>query len=116
MDEIALVMAAYPTSFQRTRTTNLGTFHMIQERRSNMASRSMGVYGNTSKHHYFNDKCTNTSLVPLTSPFMNMILHVTEQVQDSSGQVLIGLIKMAFRILVVREVNVSLLSTTLPLY
>ncbi len=39
MDEIALVMAAYPTSFQRTRTTNLGTFHMIQERQSNMAAR-----------------------------------------------------------------------------
>ncbi len=31
MDEIALVMAAYPSSFQRTRTTNLGTFHMIKE-------------------------------------------------------------------------------------
>jgi hypothetical protein len=57
------------------------------------------VCGNTSKHHYFNDNCTNNSLVPLTSPFMNMILYVTEQVQDSSGQVLIGLIKMAFRTL-----------------
>jgi hypothetical protein len=45
-----------------------------------MASRSMGMCGNMSEHHYFNDKCTNTSLVPLTSPFMNMILHVTEQV------------------------------------
>jgi hypothetical protein len=43
MDEIALIMAACPNFFQRTRTTNLGTFHMIQERQSNMASRSMGV-------------------------------------------------------------------------
>jgi hypothetical protein len=89
MDEIALVMAAHATSFQRTRTTNLDTFHMIQERQSNMASRSMGVCGNASEHHYFNDECTNNSLVPLTSPSMNMIFHVTEQVQDSSGQVLI---------------------------
>jgi hypothetical protein len=98
MDEIGLLMAAYPTSFERTPITNLGTFQMIQERQSNMASRSMGVCGNTSKHHYFNDKCTNTSLVPLTSPFMNMILYVTEQ-QDSSGQVLLGLIKTAFKTL-----------------
>ena len=43
MDDVALVMAAYPTTFQRSITKNLGTFHMIQERQSNMASRSMGV-------------------------------------------------------------------------
>jgi hypothetical protein len=99
MDEIALVMAAYPTSFERKQTSNLGTFHMIQERHSSMASRSMGVCGKTSEHHYFNERCTNTSLVPLTSQFMNMINYVTRQVQDSSGQVLIGLIKMAFKTL-----------------
>ena len=97
MDDVALVMAAYPTTFQRSITKNLGTFHMIQERQSNMASRSMGVCGKTSEHHYFNDNSTNTSLVPLTSPLMNALLYVTEQVQDSSGQVLIGVIKMAFR-------------------
>jgi hypothetical protein len=79
MDEIALVMAAYPTSFERKQTSNLGTFHMIQERQSNMASRSMGKCGNTSEHHYFNERCTNTSLVPLTSPFMNMINYLTRQ-------------------------------------
>ncbi len=64
-----------------------------------MASRSMDMCGNTSEHYYFNEKCTNTSLVPLTSPFINMINYLTRQVQDSSGQVMISLIKMAFKTL-----------------
>jgi len=86
-------MAAYPTSFHRYRTSNQGTFHMVQERQSNMASRSMGVASDRRHHHYFNDISTNTSLVPLTTPFMNMLNRVTTQVQDTSGQVMIGLIK-----------------------
>jgi hypothetical protein len=96
-NEIALVMSAYPSSFERNRTSNQGTFHMTQERQSNMASRSMGVCGEQYKHHYFNDTTTNTSLVPFTSPLMNVMNYVTRQVQDSSGQVLIGLIKKSYK-------------------
>jgi len=95
--EIALVMSAYPTSFERQLTSNQGTFHMTQERQSNMASRSMGVCGKQSEHHYFNDTNTNTCLVPFTSSLMNMLNYVTRTVQDSSGQVLIGLIKKAYK-------------------
>jgi hypothetical protein len=98
-EEIALVMSAYPTSFERSRTSNQGTFHMTQERQSNMASRNMGVCGNSLSHHYYNDTRTNTCLVPFTSPLMNMLNFATIQVQDSSGQVLIGLIKMAYKTL-----------------
>jgi hypothetical protein len=97
MNEIAMVMASYPKSFQRQRTNNTGIFHMIQERQSNMPSQSMGACGNRTKHHYYNESSTNTSLVPLSSPFMNMLNYTTRQVQQTLGQVLIGLIQNAFR-------------------
>jgi hypothetical protein len=97
MNEMAMVMASYPKSFQRYRTDNTGTFYMIQERQSNMSSQSMGVCGNRTKHHYYNESSTNTSLVPLTSSFMNMLNYITRQVQQTSGQVIIGLIQNAFR-------------------
>ncbi len=77
MNEMAMVIASYPKSFQRHRTDNAGTFHMIQERQSNMSSQSMGVCGNRTKHHYYNKSSTNTSLVPLTSSFMNMLNYTT---------------------------------------
>jgi hypothetical protein len=96
-EEIALVMASYPTSCSRYRTHNLGCFQMIQEHQSNMPSRSMGMSGNQTKHHYYNETFTNTSLVLLTSSFMNKLFHVTRQVQDSSGQILFGLVKSAFK-------------------
>jgi hypothetical protein len=82
MNEIAMVMAFYPKSFQRHRTNNTGTFHMIQERQSNMPSQSMGACGNRTKHHYYNESSTNTSLVPLSSPFMNMLNYTTQQVRN----------------------------------
>jgi hypothetical protein len=95
--KIALVMSAYPSSFERNCTSNQITFHMTQERQSNMASRIMGVCGKQYKHHYFNDTNTNTCLVPFTSPLMNVLNYVTRQVQDSSGQILIGLIKKSYK-------------------
>jgi len=97
MNEMAMVMASYRKSFQRHRTNNTGTFHMIQERQSNVSSQSMGACGDRTKHHYYNESSTNTSLVPLMSPFMNMLNYTTRQVQQTSGQVLIGLIQNSFR-------------------
>ncbi len=93
MNEMAVVMASYPKSFQRHRTDNTRTFHMIQERQSNMSSQSMEVCGNRTKHHYYNESSTNTFLVPLTSSFMNMLNYTTREVQQTSGQVIIGLIR-----------------------
>ena len=96
MEEIGLVMSAYHSSFERKITGNQGIFHMTKERQSNMASRNMGVCGNTSHNHYYNDTTTNTLLVPFTSPLTSVMNAVTTQAQDSSGQVIIGLIKKAF--------------------
>jgi hypothetical protein len=62
-----------------------------------MPSRCMGLSGNQMKHHYYNETSTNTSLLPLTSPIMNMLFHVSRQVQDSSGQILIGLVKSVLK-------------------
>jgi len=85
MNQIAMVMASYPKSFQRHRTNNTGTFHMTQERQSNMSSQSMGACGNRKKHYYYNESSINTSLVPLSSPFMIMLNYTTQQVQQTSG-------------------------------
>jgi hypothetical protein len=99
MNEMAMVIASFPKSksFQRHRTNNTGTFHMIQERQSNMSRQSMGACGDRTKHHYYNESSTNTSLVPLTSPFMSMLNYTTRQVQQTSGQVLFGIIQNSFR-------------------
>jgi hypothetical protein len=70
---------------------------MTKERQSNMASRNMGVCGNSSHNHYYNNTNTNTLLVPFTSSLTNVMNAVTTQAQDSSGQVVIGLIKMAYK-------------------
>ena len=91
MEEIGLVMAAYHT------TGNQGIFHMTKERQSNMASRNMGVCKNSSLNHYYNNTTTNTLLVPFTSPLTSVMNAVTTQAQDSSGQVVIGLIRKAFK-------------------
>ena len=95
MNEVSLVMAAYPKSFSRYRTSNQGTFHMVKMRQSSMSSRSMGVVSNSVEHDYYNELSTNTSLVPLTSSLMNALGRLNEQAQDASGQILIGLIKKA---------------------
>jgi hypothetical protein len=97
IDEVALVMAAYHTSFKRFCTHNQGSFHMLQERQSNISSRSMGVAGDRRHHHYFNDAIMNATLVPLTTPMINMLNRVTTQVQNTSGQVVIGLVKEAMK-------------------
>ena len=52
-DDVALVMAAYHTSFKRFCTHNQGSFHMLQERQSNISSRSMGVASDRRHHHYY---------------------------------------------------------------
>ena len=96
MDEVSLIMESYPKSFDRYRTRNQGTFHMIKKRQSSMSSRSMGVVSDRTEHDYFNDCTTNTSLVPMTSALMNCLHRCSVQAQDASGQVLIGLIKRAF--------------------
>jgi len=96
MNEVSLIMAAYPNTFSRYRTKSQGTFHMIKTRQSLMSSRCMGVVSNTVEHDYYNESHTNTSLVPLTSSLMNALRRLTEQAQDSSGQICIGLIKSAF--------------------
>ena len=70
---------------------------MIQERQNDMSSQSMGVCRNRTKHHNYNKSSKNTSLVPLTSSFMNMLNYTTRQVQQTSGQIIIGLIQIAFR-------------------
>ena len=62
-----------------------------------MSSQSMGACWNRMKHHYYNERSANTSLVPLSSPFTNMLNYTTRHVQQTSGQVLIGLIQNAFR-------------------
>ncbi len=93
MNEVSLVMAAYPKSFSRYRTSNQGTFHMVKMRQSSMSSRSMGVVSNSVEHDYYNKTSTNTSLVPLTSSLMNALGRLNEQAQDTSGQILIGQIK-----------------------
>ena len=62
-----------------------------------MSSQSMGACGDRTKHHYYNESSTNTSLVPLTSPFMSMLNYTTRQVQQTSGQVIIGLIQNPLR-------------------
>jgi hypothetical protein len=96
MDEVSLIMESYPKSFDRYRTRNQGTFHMIKKRQSSMSSRSMGVVSDRTEHDYFNDCNTNTALVPMTSALMNCLHRCSVQAQDASGQVLIGLIKSAF--------------------
>ncbi|KAL3783232.1 hypothetical protein ACHAW5_005567 [Stephanodiscus triporus] len=68
----------------------------IKTRQSSMSSRCMGVVSDTVEHDYYNESHTNTSLVPLTSSLMNALHRLTEQAQDSSGQICIGLIKSAF--------------------
>ena len=50
MNEVSLVMAAYPKSFSQYRTSNQGTFHMVKMRQSSMSSRSMGVVSNSVEH------------------------------------------------------------------
>ena len=60
-----------------------------------MSSRSMDMVGDQTKHHYYNERDTNPTLVPLLSPFVNMLNHVTTQAQDTSGQEMIGLIVKA---------------------
>jgi len=95
MNEVSLVMAAYPKSLSRYCTSNQGTFHMVKIRQSSMSSRSMGVVSNSVEHDYYNESSTNTSLVPLTSSLMNALGWLNEQAQDTSGQILIGLIKKA---------------------
>ena len=62
-----------------------------------MPSQSMGACRNSTKHHYYNESSTNISLVPQSSPFMNMLNYTTQQVQQNSGQELFGLIQNAFR-------------------
>ena len=88
MEEIGIVMSAYHTSFERKITGNQGIFHMTKERQSNMASRNMGVCGNTSHNHYYNDTTTNTLLVPFTSPLtsvMNAVTTLARHVADMSA-------------------------------
>jgi hypothetical protein len=96
MDEVSLLMESYPKSFDRFRTLNQGTFHMIRKRQSCMSSRSMGIISDRTEHDYFNDCNTNTSLIPMTSSLMNSLHRCSIKAQDASGQVLIGLIKSAF--------------------
>ena len=96
-EEVALVMAAYHTSFKRFCTHNQGSFHMLQERQSNISSRSMGVASDRKHHHYFNDTNMNATLVPLTTPMINMLNRVTTQVQNTTGQVVIGIVKEAMK-------------------
>ena len=95
-DEVSLIMESYPTSFNRCRTKNQGTFQKIQKRQSYLSSLSMGVVGNRTEHKYYNDSNTNTFLIPLTSALMNSLQQVTVSAQDASSQVFIGLIKKAF--------------------
>ena len=97
MDEVSLLMESYPKSFDRYRTRNQGTFHMIRKRQSCMSNRSMGILSDRTEHDYFNDCNTNTSLIPMTSSLMNCLHQCSIKAQDSSGQVLIGLIKSAFK-------------------
>ena len=96
MNEVSLVMAAYPKSLSRYCTSNQGTFHMVKKRLSSMSSRSMGVVSNSVEHDHYNESSMNTSLVPLTSSLMTALGRLNEQAQDASGQILIGLIKKAF--------------------
>ena len=94
-EEMSLIMEAYSKSFKRHRTNNQGSFFMTGKRQSCMSSSSMGVVGDKTRHDYYNESSTNTSLVPLTSSLINSLQIVTEQSQDASGQILIGVIKKA---------------------
>ena len=76
MDEVSLIMESYPKSFDRYRTRNQGTFHMIKKRQSSMSSRSMGVVSDRTEHDYFNDYTTNTSLVPMTLALMKLFAQM----------------------------------------
>ena len=99
MDEVGLVMSSYHSSSERRITGNQGVFHMTEERQSNMASRSMGVCDDSAHHHYYNNTSTNTLMLPFTSPLAKILNVVTTQAQDSSGQVVIGLIRKSFNTL-----------------
>jgi hypothetical protein len=96
MNEVSLIMESYPKSLMRYRTKNQGTFYMIGKKQSSMSSRSMGIVSDRTEHDYFNECDTNTSLVPMTSALMSYLRQCSAQVQEVSGQVLIGLIKTAF--------------------
>ena len=96
MNEVSLIMESYPKSLMRYRTKNQGTFYMIGKRQSSMSSRSMGIGSDRTEHDYFNECDMNTSLVPMTSALMSCLRRCSAQVQEVSGQVLIGLIKTAF--------------------
>ena len=59
-----------------------------------MASRNMGVCGNSSQSHYYNES-NNNAVIPFTSPLSNVLNTITTNAQNSSGQVVIGLVKKA---------------------
>jgi hypothetical protein len=104
LEEVGLTMSAFNTSTVRYRTSNQGNFQMTKERQSSMASRNMGVCGNSSQNHYYNES-NNNSLVPFTSPLTNVLNTMTTQAQNSSGQVTIGLVKMAHNSIVSHHIG-----------
>ena len=73
--------------------TQFGQLRMLAFRQSNQASSNMGEVSGTINHHYWVESTTNTSLVQQTAALSNALSQEAVNVQNNSGQVVIGLVK-----------------------
>jgi hypothetical protein len=94
--DMALLAKAYPKFLKRYRSDRCGSFFMVGERQSDMASRSMGS-ASIGGHDYHDKSSMDTLLVPIASRLTNVLMTQTLHVQDMSGQVIIPLIKKYIR-------------------
>ena len=75
------------------RDTQFGTLGMFGFCQSNQVSNNMGEVSGTINHHYWVESTTNTSLVQQTAALSNALSQEAVNVQNNSGQVVIGLVK-----------------------
>ena len=71
-----------------------GNGRMVGIRQSNQASSNMGEVSGTINHHYWVESTTNTSLVQQTAAISNALTEQAIDVQNNSGQIIIGLLKL----------------------
>ena len=96
-DHISLLQLTYPSAgLPRWRTSNDGTFIMVGSHQTNTSNSSMAQITGAMEHDYHNERTTNTSLLHFSRPIMNHLSNQALNVQDSSGQIIMGTLKRAF--------------------
>ena len=73
--------------------TQFGNLRMFGFRQSNQASSNMGEVSDTINHNYWVVSTTNTSTAQQTAALSNALSEQAIDVQNHSGQVVIGLLK-----------------------